>query len=79
MKSFLADRPRVTVPTLVHQAPADSALGVVIAGPASLAHRAEPGGVSTVECIRQGDKIIRLIVTCACGERTELDCLYAGG
>jgi hypothetical protein len=79
MKSFLADRPRVTVPTLIHPATAATALGVVMAGPAAHGHGAEPGGASSVECVRQGDKITRLIVTCACGERIELDCLYAGG
>ena len=31
-----------------------------------------------VECIKRGDKVTHLIVTCACGERIEIDCLYAG-
>jgi hypothetical protein len=32
-----------------------------------------------VEAIKQGDKVMRLIVTCACGERIEVDCLYPAG
>ncbi len=32
-----------------------------------------------VETIKQGDKIVRLIVTCSCGERIEIDCLYPAG
>ncbi|MBL9215127.1 MAG: hypothetical protein JNG83_06595 [Opitutaceae bacterium] len=32
-----------------------------------------------VEVIKEGDKVVRLIVTCGCGERTEIDCLYSGG
>ena len=31
-----------------------------------------------VEVIKEGDKVVRLIITCACGERTEVDCLYSG-
>ena len=30
-----------------------------------------------VEVIKEGDKVVRLIVTCACGERTEVDCIYS--
>ena len=30
----------------------------------------------TVECIKQGDKVVKMIVTCACGERIEIECLY---
>jgi len=37
-------------------------------------------GVSPqVELVKQGDKIVRIIVTCTCGERTEIDCLYPPG
>ncbi len=32
----------------------------------------------TVECVKQGDKVVGLIVTCSCGERIEIDCLYPG-
>lgn len=31
---------------------------------------------SHVEVVKQGDKVIRIVVTCACGERTEIECLY---
>lgn len=30
----------------------------------------------SVETVKEGDKVVRLIVTCACGERIEIDCLY---
>ena len=33
----------------------------------------------TVECVKQGDKIVRLIVTCSCGEHLEIECLYGEG
>ncbi len=39
---------------------------------------ASPNG-PTVEAIKEGDKVVRLIVTCTCGERIEVDCLYPPG
>lgn len=33
----------------------------------------------TVETVKQGDKVVRLIVTCSCGERIEVECLYPAG
>ena len=32
-----------------------------------------------VEAVKQGDKIVRLVVTCSCGERIEVECLYPAG
>jgi hypothetical protein len=40
--------------------------------------RAAPTGPN-VEVVKEGDKVVRIIVTCACGERTEVDCLYGVG
>jgi hypothetical protein len=31
-----------------------------------------------VEVVKEGDKVVRLIITCSCGERTEVDCIYSG-
>jgi hypothetical protein len=46
-------------------------------------HHADKGGSGapgpTVECVKQGDKIVRLIVVCTCGERIEIECLYPAG
>jgi len=36
-------------------------------------------GGPNVEVVKQGDKIVRLIVTCSCGERIEVECLYPAG
>lgn len=33
----------------------------------------------TVDVVKEGDKIVRIIVTCACGEKVEVDCLYPVG
>lgn len=73
MKSFLSDRPRVPAPST--PAPSPSALAPA---PGGVTVRAASGShASTVECVREGDRITRLVVTCSCGERTEIDCLYA--
>jgi hypothetical protein len=33
----------------------------------------------SVEVVKQGDKVMRIIVTCACGEKVEVECLYPAG
>ena len=39
-----------------------------------------PAGLAPhIDIVKQGDKIIRLVVTCSCGERTEIECLYPPG
>ena len=39
-----------------------------------------PGASSAhVEVVKEGDKVIRLVVTCTCGERVEIECLYTAG
>ena len=41
---------------------------------------AVPGASSAhVEVVKEGDKIVRLIVHCMCGERVEVECLYPAG
>ena len=41
---------------------------------------AVPGASSAhVEVVKEGDKIVRLVVHCACGERIEVECLYSAG
>ena len=57
-------RPAVVVPAVHRTGPA----------PATEDHHHGPH----VEVIKEGDKVVRLIITCACGERTEVDCIYSG-
>lgn len=33
----------------------------------------------SIEAVKEGDKVVRLIVTCACGERMEVECIYPAG
>jgi hypothetical protein len=37
---------------------------------------APPAG-PTVEVVKEGDKVVRIVVKCSCGERLEVECLYS--
>jgi hypothetical protein len=78
MKSFLQGKKALSVESL--RAPAQMV--------SSLAPRCErppvsvttPGASSAhVEVIKEGDKVVRLIVNCVCGEKVEIECLYSAG
>jgi hypothetical protein len=85
VKDFLQNRPRVSAPASRKQAGSDAAfsaapmfdaalLGAVPSGPASGA-----GHDASVEAIKEGDRVVKLIVTCRCGEKIEILCAYAPG
>ncbi|MBI2815096.1 MAG: hypothetical protein HYX71_12525 [Opitutae bacterium] len=42
-------------------------------------HDAPAGHAPHIDLVKQGDKIVRIIVQCTCGERTEIECLYPPG
>jgi len=77
MKPYLSDRPRVSTPS--HPAPAASAFAFAAGGHASVARHTHTSQNTNIECVREGDRITRLVITCGCGERIEIDCLYAAG
>ena len=91
MKPFLAGRPSVDVPALrptgggpeeaASQVPSALRLPASAASPSKHGHgpASANGPGPTVECVKQGDKVVRLIITCACGERTEVECIYPAG
>lgn len=33
----------------------------------------------TIEAVKEGDKVVRLVITCGCGERMEVECIYPVG
>lgn len=37
------------------------------------------GHAPQIDLVKQGDKIVRIVVVCSCGERTEIECLYPPG
>ena len=40
--------------------------------------RPAPSG-PVVDVVKEGDKIVRLVITCSCGEKIEVECLYPAG
>lgn len=68
MKPFLLGKKPASAAPLRAQAPnvAFQAQGLVKPAPTG----------PHVEAVKEGDKVVRLVVTCSCGERIEIDCLY---
>ncbi|MBP7141304.1 MAG: hypothetical protein KBA71_05310 [Opitutaceae bacterium] len=80
MKPFLSGRPSTGTPAL---RPATDGSDAGIAGIPSLATQpglkcagSDPAHGPNIECIKQGDKVVRLVITCTCGEKIEVECLY---
>lgn len=73
MKPFLTGRRNLEAPSLraphIHKA---------VAPTGSVRAPAAPEG-PTVEVVKQGDKVTRIVVTCSCGEKVEVECLYPAG
>lgn len=87
MKSFLSGRPTAPIASLkplLERPTRHAGVGGDPSQGAASGASAGHGGVTShahqpsVECVKKGDKVTHLIVTCACGERIEIDCLYAG-
>lgn len=83
MKSFLQGKKTIGVEPLRAPAPAG---GAGLAGARCHAAGKSPVSVTTpgassahVEVVKEGDKVVRLVVTCVCGERVEIECLYTAG
>jgi len=72
MRSFLQGKKSLTDTPLRAPAAIPALLRVATVAPAAEGHGPH------VEVIKEGDKVVRLIVTCSCGERTEVDCIYSG-
>jgi hypothetical protein len=76
MKPFLSGRPQHDQSSLAREGAAGTGLMRLHEAHSAAADRASPASGPSVECVKQGDKVVRLIVTCTCGERIEVDCLY---
>lgn len=78
MKPFLQGKKTMTVEPLRPAPQFSAAFGA--RGDASRGCAgATPGVNANVEVVKEGDKVVRLIVHCTCGERVEIECLYAAG
>jgi hypothetical protein len=75
MKPFLQGRKTLSVAPL--RAPQTHVPQHVPNGACAQASAGPPSNAGwSVEVIKEGDKVTRIQVTCACGERTEITCLY---
>jgi hypothetical protein len=79
MKPFLQGRKSLAIAALrpANGAPLQTS-GSCRAGANGQGPAAHSAG-SSVEVLKEGDKVVRIVVTCTCGERTEVECLYAPG
>ncbi len=77
MKPFLQGKKSHSAPPLRAPLPVSSPLNGSAAPNRSAAAPSACG--PTVEAVKEGDKVVRLVVTCTCGERIEVDCLYPPG
>lgn len=74
MKSFLQGRPVQKSGSLQPLETTGGAEALVRAK-----HAAGCGDGVKVETVKEGQKVVKIVVTCSCGERIEIDCLYSGG
>jgi hypothetical protein len=78
MKSFLDGKKSLAVASLVPAAQPMAQHAATTKGGATHDH-ATSASKAQVEVVKEGDKIVRIYVTCTCGERLEIECLYPAG
>ena len=79
MKSFLQGKKPLAVESLRPPPQFASQSPGCAASHPSGGGQAPSGSTTHVEVVKEGDKVVRLIITCTCGERVEIDCLYSAG
>jgi hypothetical protein len=78
MKPFLHGKKSIAVaPLRPHPKPVPVHAPAAHGAPSHEASASATG--CSVEVMKEGDKVSRIIVTCACGERVEITCLYPAG
>lgn len=81
MKSFLQGKKAIDAEPLRPPPQFTAAISPHCAGASRAPAGATVPGASSaqVEVVKEGDKVVRLIVSCVCGERIEIECLYSAG
>lgn len=80
MKSFLQGKKNLEMSALRPPATAVSSSAPHVHDPRAPLSVVTPGASSAhVEVVKEGGKVVRLVVTCVCGERVEIECLYSAG
>jgi hypothetical protein len=72
MTPFLQGRKKAGTPSLV--APQAT---FPVRLPSMVKHVPSQDHGPSVEVVKDGDKVVRLIISCSCGERMEVECLYS--
>jgi hypothetical protein len=82
VQDFLQNRPQVSSPSGSHSKPhghsgngGSASFDTALLG---AAHSPQPGGHGdvSIEALKEGERVTKLIVTCRCGERIEILCAY---
>lgn len=80
MKSFLQGKKALNAaPLRAPGAPAGSPVPHAVSAHSPLSVSTPGASSAHVEVVKEGDRVVRLIVTCVCGERVEIECLYTAG
>ena len=79
MKSFLQGKKALSLPGLRPPPGLTPPPMMAAAAPRCATAPTGGGGAPRVEVVKEGDKVVRLVVVCGCGERTEIECLYPAG
>ena len=86
MKDFLHNRPQVSAPASRRQAGVSLAANTptpmfdaALLGNLPTGHGQGTGHDASVEAIKEGDRVVKLVVTCRCGEKIEILCAYTPG
>ncbi|MEO6874926.1 MAG: hypothetical protein ABI222_08900 [Opitutaceae bacterium] len=77
MKPFLQGKKSSAMPAL--RLPSAHAVAHIRKSAADGQEHADTHGQPVVEIVKEGDKVARLIVTCSCGQKIEVDCIYPAG
>jgi hypothetical protein len=76
MKSFLSGRAGAALSDAASVVEREAPTGLSLLATASSPLAAPKTGASSVQCVREGAVIKKLIVTCECGKTVEIDCEY---
>ena len=78
MKSFLNGKKALDI-TPLHRGTTPALPRAVAKTASHCAGHAPTATHASVEVVKEGDKVVRIVVTCVCGERVEIECLYPAG
>lgn len=79
MNSFLQGKKTLSIAPLKPMAAPAIRAAAALPGSSHSPAMASAHGQPKVEVVKEGDKVVRLIVICGCGERVEIECLYPAG